>query len=94
MFVNVVWGEQDKPSWSEEPRRLKSGRVAKSGFALVTKRPSVGKKRRIDKDSLSFLIPAMAWKTKEKGQVKRKSMCVGSFSEIVPFLVERYLSGD
>jgi hypothetical protein len=31
---------------------------------------------------------------KEKESVKRKSNCVGGFSEIVLFLVERYLLGD
>jgi hypothetical protein len=57
-------------------------------------RSSVEMKRRIENDSLSFLILAMAGKTKEKGSVKRKSICVGGFSEIVPYLVERYLSRD
>jgi hypothetical protein len=37
------------------------------------KRPSVGMKRRIEKDSMSFLILAMARKTEEKGSVKRKT---------------------
>jgi hypothetical protein len=86
-----------------------------------TKRTSVGMKRRIEKDSLSFLILAMARKTtrcwvetyrpilstmfpdlcldhrglrKEKGWVKRESICVCGFSEIVSCLVARYFSQD
>jgi hypothetical protein len=90
----MYMARKDELSWSEELRRLKSGRVAKSGLALVTKRTSVGMKSRTEKDSLSFLVLAMARKTKEKGSVKRKSICVGSFSEIVPCLVGRYLSQD
>jgi hypothetical protein len=51
-------------------------------------------KRRIENDSLSFLILALAPKTKEKGSVNRKSICVGGFSEIVLVLIGRYLSQD
>jgi hypothetical protein len=52
----------------------------------------MGMERRIEKDSLSFFILAMARNRKER-TVKRKSICVDGFSEIVLFLVERYLSG-
>jgi hypothetical protein len=68
-----IWGEKDEPSWSEERRRLESRRVAKSGLALVTERPSVGMKRRIEKDSLSFLILAMERKTKRKDRSNGKA---------------------
>jgi hypothetical protein len=73
VYDRCIWGEKDEPSWSEKRRRLESRRVAKSGLALVTERPSVGMKRRIEKDSLSFLILAMARKTKRKDRSNGKA---------------------